>query len=66
MENNTYYQALLYERHAISLSSSIIIIGGMIGVIGNTTIIFFYFFVLKEEVNDTSYNYWQLLIYLGA
>ena len=51
MENNTYYQKLLHERHAdISLSGSIlIIIGGMIGVIGNATIIFFYFFRIKEK-----------------
>ena len=68
MENNTYYQKLLHERHAnISLSSSILtIIDGVIGVIGNATIIFFYFVRIKEVVSDTSYHCWQLLIYWGA
>ena len=51
MANESYYLSLLQERSAdIALSSTIlIIIGVLVGIIGNSLIIHFYFFRIKER-----------------
>ena len=51
MENNTYYQEFLYNRHSDIVWTSwiFIIIGCVIGIIGNSIVIYFYFFRIKDR-----------------